>query len=188
MTINDATGSGSGAAATATVDAGAVTTINVTAPGTGYVSGAGIRKFVDQLPGLCDPAVAGSCPTGRHGAKYIPLGVPEEKTYNDPNGKPIKADEYVIGLVQYRTKFSSDLPATLVRGYVQIETPANAAISQHYPADQRAAQRHQGPGPDRRPAGLRRHAAAVARPDARRDQEQAGPRRLPQPPADRRRG
>ncbi len=56
-------------------------------------------------------------------AKYIPLGVPEEKIYNDPNGKPIKADEYVIGLVQYRTKFSSDLPATLVRGYVQIETP-----------------------------------------------------------------
>ena len=36
-------------------------------------------------------------------------------------------------MVQYRTKFSSDLPATLVRGYVQLETPANALISQHFP-------------------------------------------------------
>ena len=42
------------------------------------------------------------------------------------------ADEYVIGLVQYRTSFSSDLPDTLVRGYVQIETPENADISQHF--------------------------------------------------------
>ncbi|MFL6151983.1 MAG: multicopper oxidase domain-containing protein, partial [Ornithinibacter sp.] len=40
---------------------------------------------------------------------------------------------YVIGLVQYRTKFSSDLPPTLVRGYVQLETPDNAAVSQHFP-------------------------------------------------------
>ena len=77
-------------------------------------------------------------------AKYIPLGVPEQKNYNDPNGKPIKADEYEIGLVQYRTKFSSDLPATLVRGYVQLETPANAAHQPALPADQRAAERHQG--------------------------------------------
>ena len=48
-----------------------------------------------------------------------PGAVPEAKTYN---GKV--ADEYVIGLVQYRTKFSSDLPATLVRGYVQLSTTA----------------------------------------------------------------
>ena len=49
-----------------------------------------------------------------------------KKTYNG-----IEADEYVIGLVQYRTSFSSSLPDTLVRGYVQLETAANAGISQH---------------------------------------------------------
>ena len=41
----------------------------------------------------------------------------------------------MIGLVQYRNYFSSALPnGALVRGYVQLETPANAGISQHYPA------------------------------------------------------
>ena len=54
------------------------------------------------------------------GAKFLPLGVPETKSYK---GK--EADEYVIGLVQYRTKFSSDLPPTLVRGYVQLSTAAS---------------------------------------------------------------
>ena len=69
------------------------------------------------------------------GAKYIPLGVPEEKTYPDPRtpGASIKADEYEIALVQYRTQFNADLPPTLVRGYVQLETAANEAISQHFP-------------------------------------------------------
>ena len=70
--------------------------------------------------------------------------MPEQKNYNDPNGKPIKADEYEIGLVQYRTKFSSDLPATLVRGYVQIETPGQRGDQPALSAHQRAAQRHQG--------------------------------------------
>ncbi len=136
VTIGDATGAGHSATAAAVVDAGAVTAINLTNAGTGYITGGGIQKFQDDLPGLCDPAgIAGPvCPgTG----KYIPLGVPEEKAYLDPNGKPIKADEYEIGLVQYRTTFSSDLPATLARGYVQLETPswliAHPGVSLHYP-------------------------------------------------------
>jgi FtsP/CotA-like multicopper oxidase with cupredoxin domain len=133
VAIADATGTGSGATATARVDNGTISAINVTAAGSGYVTGSGIRKFFDALPGLCDPASAAGCPTAA-GSKYIPLGVPEQKNYNDPNGKPIKADEYQIGLVQYRTNFSSDMPlGTLVRGYVQIETPGIAAFSQHYP-------------------------------------------------------
>ena len=62
-------------------------------------------------------------------AKYVPLAVPEAKMYNG-----VEADEYVIGLVQYRNYFSSSMPnGALVRGYVQLETPANAGISQHYP-------------------------------------------------------
>ncbi len=122
VTFSDAAGTGSGADATATVEVGAITGITVTNPGSGYLTGNGIKKFTDPLPGLCVPP---ACPaTG----KYIPLAVPEAKTYNG-----VTADEYVIGLIQYRTSFSSSLPPTLVRGYVQLETPANAGISQHWP-------------------------------------------------------
>ncbi len=129
VVFSDAAGLGSGAAATATVEVGAITAITVNNPGSGYMSGSGIKKFTDPLPGLCTPP---ACPTT---GKYIPLGVPEVKTYNG-----VAADEYVIGLVQYRTSFSSSLKdstgapvGTLVRGYVQLETAANAGISQHFP-------------------------------------------------------
>jgi FtsP/CotA-like multicopper oxidase with cupredoxin domain len=122
VSITDFSGTGSGASATAHVDAGGVTAINVLTPGSGYITPGGIQKFTDPLPGLCAPP---ACPTS---GKYIPLAVPEVKAYNG-----VEADEYVIGLVQYRTKFSSSLPPSLVRGYVQIETPANYAVSQHFP-------------------------------------------------------
>ena len=120
VTISDPTGTG--AAATAALDNGVISAITLTNAGSGYVTAGGIQKFTDPLPGLCVPP---ACPTS---GKYIPLGVPEVKTYNGA-----VADEYVIGLVQYRTSFSSSLPPTLVRGYVQLETAANAAISQHFP-------------------------------------------------------
>ena len=44
-------GTGSGASGTALVDIGAVTDITVTNPGTGYLT-VGMRKFIDDLPGL----------------------------------------------------------------------------------------------------------------------------------------
>jgi FtsP/CotA-like multicopper oxidase with cupredoxin domain len=134
VTITDEIGKGSGATATATVDNGLVSSIAVVAPGAGYVTPGGIKKFQDQLPMLCNPAVPGSCSTAAD-AKFLPVGVPEEKIYNDPNNKPIMSDEYEIGLIQYRTKFNSDLPGTLVRGYVQLESPSWVAthpgVSQH---------------------------------------------------------
>jgi FtsP/CotA-like multicopper oxidase with cupredoxin domain len=122
LTFSDLNGLGSGADATAVLNNGAITGATVTNGGTGYLS-VGMRKFIDDLPGLCVPP---ACPaTG----KYIPAAVAQANTYSG-----VQSDEYVIGLVQYRTSFSSDLPeGTLVRGYVQLETPANAAISQHFP-------------------------------------------------------
>jgi FtsP/CotA-like multicopper oxidase with cupredoxin domain len=121
-------GAGTGAAATAKVAAGTISSITVLTPGTGYVTAGGIKKFQDALPGLCDPAGAG-CPTTAN-AKFIPLAVPTSHVYNG-----INADEYDIAVVQYRTSFSSSLPDTLVRGYVQVETADFVAkhpgVSQH---------------------------------------------------------
>ncbi len=129
------------AAATALYDSGGVTSISLVAPGfggAGFITPGGIKKFTDPLPDICVPP---NCPaTG----KYIPLGVADLIKYplGDVNG--IEADQYDIGLVQYKTSFSSslkdpitDLPVgTLVRGYVQLETAANGAsgtgISAHF--------------------------------------------------------
>ncbi|MGO4596840.1 multicopper oxidase domain-containing protein [Terrabacter sp. 2RAF25] len=129
LSITDPTGNGNGATGTVTTDVGSIESISVTAPGAGYLT-AGMKKFQDALPIACNPGTSGAgCPAvpqqlgtdvGMGAAnKFIPLAVPEAKTYS---GKA--ADEYVIGLVQYRTKFSRDLPATLVRGYVQLSTTA----------------------------------------------------------------
>lgn len=99
----------SGATATATIDplTGAVTALTVTTPGSGYVT-PGIRKFVDTLPGL---GAAGANNLGQ----YIPVAVPDTTTYPG-------TDYYEIAVVQYREQMHSDLPATLLRGYVQLAT------------------------------------------------------------------
>jgi FtsP/CotA-like multicopper oxidase with cupredoxin domain len=86
---------------------GAVTGITVTHAGTGYLT-PGIRKFVDTLPGLT-PAGANNL------GQYIPVAVPDITTYPG-------SDYYEIAVVQYRMKFHTDLPATLLRGYVQLDT------------------------------------------------------------------
>ena len=127
VAITDPVGAGTGASATAITNGGAITGVTITNAGAGYLT-KGMRKFVDDLPGMCTPPACPSFVTNPT-AKYIPTAVPVQKKYNG-----IAADEYVIGLVQYRTSFSSDLPPTLVRGYVQIETPdLPAGTSQHFP-------------------------------------------------------
>ncbi|MDQ0373409.1 multicopper oxidase domain-containing protein [Cellulomonas humilata] len=125
VVVTDPDGAGAGAAVSARTSVGAVTGIEVTQPGSGYLT-VGMRKFQDALPLPCDPAGAG-CPSDPS-AKFLPVAVPQATTYGTQ-----EADEYVIGLVQYRSTFSSDLPPSLVRGYVQLETAANAAVSQHVP-------------------------------------------------------
>ena len=68
----------------------------------------GIRKFLDGLPGL-GPAGANNL------GQYIPVAVPDKTTY-------LGSDYYEIAVVQYREKMHSDLPGTLLRGYVQLST------------------------------------------------------------------
>jgi hypothetical protein len=129
VTISDTLGSGSLATADAVIDVGAVTAINITNPGSGYVTGTGIKKFQNELPLMCDPSVAGSCAAASNNlGQYIPLGVPDQTTFPE-------ADYYVIALVQHREQLNSSLPAqgTLLREYVQLETTANAGWSKHIP-------------------------------------------------------
>jgi FtsP/CotA-like multicopper oxidase with cupredoxin domain len=85
---------GSGAVVTATIG--------------GTLSG-GIKKFVDSLPGL---GPAGASTLGQ----YMVIASPDNSTYPG-------CDYYEIGLVQYTEKMHTDLPATLLEGYVQISTP-----------------------------------------------------------------
>jgi FtsP/CotA-like multicopper oxidase with cupredoxin domain len=136
VVVTDATGIGAGALASAVTDAGAVTAINLTAPGSGYITAGGIKKFQDGLPKLCDPSVAGDCAAKANNlGQYIPLAVPDTATFSTANGFTPEADYYVIAVVQTRERMSSSLPAqgTLLREYVQLETPANAAWSKHIP-------------------------------------------------------
>jgi len=132
VTISDPTGTG--ATATATVNAGAVTSINLTASGSGYITQGGIKKFQDGLPLLCNPSVAGSCDAAANNlGQYIPLAVPDTTTFSTANGFAADTDYYVIAVVQHRERMSSSLPGTgtLLREYVQLETPANAFWSKH---------------------------------------------------------
>ena len=81
-------------------------------------TGTALRKFVDTLPGL---GATGANNLGQ----YIPVAVPDKTAYPG-------SDYYEIGIVEYTEKMHSDLPkATTLRGYVQIETAANAAVSKH---------------------------------------------------------
>jgi hypothetical protein len=91
-------------------------------------SGSLMRKFVDTLPGF-----------GRANAnnlgQYIPVAVAEK--WIDPNGVTTADDYYEIAAVEFFEQMHSDLPKTLahpgtkLRGYVQLETAANAATSAH---------------------------------------------------------
>jgi FtsP/CotA-like multicopper oxidase with cupredoxin domain len=74
-------------------------------PDTGAISG-GIKKFVDALP------------WGPDGAP-LPVAVPVVLTAPDST----ESDYLEIGLVQYRQQMHTDLPPTLLRGYVQIAGP-----------------------------------------------------------------
>ena len=115
VAINDTSpGIGAGALATATFNAGLVTAINLTAPGSGYITAGGIKKFQDTLPDLCNPSVAGSCAAAANNlGQYIPLAVPDTTTFpeNLTTTPPTPAaDYYVIAVVQHREQMNTSLP------------------------------------------------------------------------------
>lgn len=103
-------------------------------------SGAALRKFVDPLPGLCGPpgtpipAVTGGAGLPISG-KCIPVANPDKLSYPG-------SDYYEIGIVEYAEQMHADLPkATTLRGYVQLNDPANLVT----PATAAANARYLGP-------------------------------------------
>jgi FtsP/CotA-like multicopper oxidase with cupredoxin domain len=136
VTIGDSAKTGNGATATATFQtSGAVTGIANLVGGSGYITTGGIKKFQDGLPQLCIPGAGqtfANCANNNLG-QHIPVGVPDTTTFTTANGHGPDADYYVIALVQHRERMNSSLPitGTLLREYVQLETPANASLSKH---------------------------------------------------------
>ncbi|RJP23809.1 MAG: hypothetical protein C4529_03450 [Deltaproteobacteria bacterium] len=84
----------------------------------------GIRKFVDNVA-LLGPGGANNL------GQYLPVAVADKSAFPGPS--PPASDYYEIGLVEYYEKMHSDLPPTKHRGYVQLETTANAGVSKHVP-------------------------------------------------------
>jgi len=124
-------GGGTGATATASTDYGTISEINVTNPGSDYLTAGGIKKFQDRLPGLCNPAVTGSCDAAKNNlGQYIPLAVPDTTIFTTGRGFTANSDYYAIALVQHRECMSSSLgcatdrtKGTLLRNYVQLASP-----------------------------------------------------------------
>jgi FtsP/CotA-like multicopper oxidase with cupredoxin domain len=86
-----------------------------------------IRKFVDSLPGL------GAANANNLG-QYIPIAVPDVTSFpGDATSSAANpaSDYYEIELAQYSTKLHSDLPATALRGYAQVNGPAGAPNGIH---------------------------------------------------------
>lgn len=88
-------------------------------------AGTGIRKFVDQLPGLTAANANNVLQTSGVG-QYLPVAHADTTTFTG-------SDYYEIAVIQYTEKLHSDLLPTTLRGYVQLETPANAGTSMHIP-------------------------------------------------------
>ncbi len=142
-------GGGTGATAAARVSQGVVIALTLTNAGTGYTSAptvtlrdpsprakgavaaatftsnagtfvitGGIRKFIDSLPGL---DLAGTNNLG----KFLPKAVPDITTYPG-------TDYYIIELRQYTEKMHTDLAATTLRGYVQVNGSGTPIAPIHY--------------------------------------------------------
>ncbi len=83
----------------------------------GTVITGGIRKFVDTLPGV-GPANANNL------GQYIPVAFANTTSFPG-------SDYYQLGLVEYSEKMHSDLPATRLRGYVDLNPVFGNQTSAH---------------------------------------------------------
>ena len=99
----------------------------VTFLGTGFtvpVTGTGLKKFVDLLPGI--PGVSSYTTASGYTAGVTPLGqalpvaVPDTTTFPG-------SDYYEIAEKAYTQQLHSSLPATHLRGYKQLNAPAGSA-------------------------------------------------------------
>jgi FtsP/CotA-like multicopper oxidase with cupredoxin domain len=81
-----------------------------------YANSPIIRKFVDTLPGL-----------GADNANNLGQYIPIAQKVTNPNGTDVYAntDYYEIGLKDYKQQMNSDLPATTLRGYVDLAPGAD---------------------------------------------------------------
>ena len=87
------------------------------------VPGTGMRKFVDTLPGLC--GVSSWLTNGVNNlSQCIPIAAPDTSTFSGN-------DFYRLGVKDYSLKMHTDLPATKLRGYVQLNT-SNQPIYDSY--------------------------------------------------------
>ncbi len=96
---------------------------NTSTSSTTVTPGTGIRKFVDRLPGLTQAGANNVIQTNGVG-QYLPVAVPDQ-------GTALGGDYYEIAVVDYKEKLHSDLPATRLRGYVQLVTAANTGLAGH---------------------------------------------------------
>jgi FtsP/CotA-like multicopper oxidase with cupredoxin domain len=80
-----------------------------------------LTKFKDPLPGLWDPKTQGNpLAGGDTPAKAIPLAVPDTLTYPG-------SDYYEIELREFSEVMHSEMSATKLRGYVQVNNGTNGA-------------------------------------------------------------
>ncbi len=116
-----------GAVITPAVNIGAACNTGFTTP----IAGTGIHKFVDSLPGLSvqnDPRFPGATIDGANNlGQELPLAVPDTTTFPG-------SDYYEIAETEYTQQLHSDLPATHLRGYKQLNAPSanHPAAQNHY--------------------------------------------------------
>jgi FtsP/CotA-like multicopper oxidase with cupredoxin domain len=128
VTITDLAGAGSGAQASAAMIGGVVTGLNLAAGGTGYI----MPQVMITDPtgsGAMGTAVIGGALTGGIKKFQDPffdlknaIATPDQTTF-------VGSDYYEIALVQYKTKMVSSLPATTVRGYVQVPSGSSTSAA-----------------------------------------------------------
>ena len=96
--------------------------------GSGFIvplAGTGIHKFVDALPGIPGVSSYTNGPDYTAGLNQLGQGMPAAVA--DTTTFP-GSDYYVIGVQEYTRKLHADLPATHLRGYVQLDPVTGVAL------------------------------------------------------------